>query len=74
MATVTVRELKSGEAKIWRGRTLESLIRRVWGKKAFFHQDNGLPTGYGQIFKNLPNRGNGWSATSMTGRVRVDGI
>jgi len=79
MATVRIVELNSKsvlnrEPKIWRGRTLETLIRRVWGKNSFFYQDNGLPRGYGQIFKNLPNRGNGFSATSMTGRIRVDGL
>jgi hypothetical protein len=67
---VKIRECKSN-GKIWKGHRLDSLIRRVWGKKAFFKEDHGLP-GYGQIFEELPNTGSGWNATSLTGRVRVD--
>lgn len=55
----------------WTGKTSESIIRRVFGRKAYFRQENGLPQGYGQIWEDLPNRGNGWSATSLTGRVKI---
>ena len=74
---VMVTELNSATAlhrapHVYRGRTVATLIRRVWGRDAFFHQDRGLPDGYGQIFRRLPNTGNGWSATSLSGRVRLD--
>ena len=72
-----IRELNSGrrlgrEPLVWRGSTAESIIRRVFGKNAFFHQDSGLPIGYGQVFIDNPNTGSGWSARSVTGRVRID--
>ena len=66
-----IRECKTDGSK-WTGRTPETVIRRVFGARAYFRQDNGLPTGYGQIFIDNPNTGNGWSARSVTGRVRID--
>jgi hypothetical protein len=66
----TIRECKSDGRK-WTGQSADSIIRRVWGKRAFFQQDSGLPQGFGQIFESLPNTGNGWSATSLTGRVQI---
>jgi len=66
----TIRECKSN-GHVWTGRTPDSIIRRIWGKGAFFKHDNSLPEGYGQIFEQLPNTGNGWSAASLTGRVRI---
>lgn len=65
-----------GDRQRHRGKTLRSVIRRVWGRSAFFHQDSGIPrlggTSYGQIFRDLGTSSSGWSATALTGRVRVD--
>lgn len=65
-----IRECKTN-GRTWTGKTTMSIIRREFGRHAFFHQDNGLPLGFGQIFKNLPNTGSGWSATSLTDRVKI---
>lgn len=68
-----IRECKTN-GQVWRGKTPESIIRRVFGRKAFFQQDNGLPSGYGQIFRDCGYNSNGWSASSLTGRVRIDQV
>lgn len=53
---------------------LSRAVARLWGRNAFFQPDRSL-SGYGvygQVFRRLPARGALSSATSATGRVRVD--
>lgn len=81
---VTIQELSTnGRRWEYRPRTtlpmVEALgrcITRHFGRQAFFEPDSGLPhtedRWYGQIFRSLPNTGSGWSATSLTDRVRVE--
>jgi hypothetical protein len=64
----------TGEHRKWTGRTESGVIQRVYGKGAYFIQNYGLPAGYGQIVKDLPNRGNGWSATVLAAHVRIDTV
>ena len=66
-----IRECKGPNSNVWTGKTRESIIRREWGKRAFFKQDHGLPPGFGQIFIDNGINGNGWSARAATGRVRI---
>jgi hypothetical protein len=46
---------------------------KKFGRNCFFHQDNGLPTGYGQVFEALPQRLGGGNS-SKTGRVLFEVI
>lgn len=65
----------TANGRAWTGQKAKSIIRREFGKNAFFCQDHGLPCGpdfrFGQIYESLPNTGNGCSATSLTGRVKI---
>ena len=52
---------------------IEKAVVKLFGKRAFFQQDNGLSSigRYGQIFRSVPNTGSGWRANSVTGRIFV---
>jgi hypothetical protein len=71
MAKVTLIEL-TGERREWNGRTISGVVQRVFGRGSYFLQNNGLPSGYGQIVRDIPNTGNGWSATVLKNNVRID--
>jgi hypothetical protein len=45
---------------------------KLWGKNAFFWEDNGLGKNYGQIMKSINPRGATSLATALTGRLRVE--
>lgn len=77
MITVTITEL--GKDRQWQSShntedTAEAIglaIRESFGPDAFFQKDPGLPVGeYGQIFRRTGS--DGFQATSLTGRVRID--
>ena len=61
--TAKIRECKCN-GHTWTGRTVASIIRRVFGEGSYFHEDHGL-RGYGQIVS--PN------GSTDTGRVSVTG-
>ena len=74
MTTVTITEC-GGNHRTWtsRHRTTDErtarrrAIRKVWGQRAGFWQDSGLPYGYGQIIE--PGGQN--SSRCLTGRVWI---
>ena len=68
---ITLHEL-TGARRKWNGRTESGVIQRVYGRGAYFIQNHGLPSGYGQIVRDMLNRGNGWSATVLAGHVRIN--
>lgn len=62
---------------------VSATLKRLYGRRAYFQQDSGIrsvrrPDGsvsaYGQVFRTLHAgcHGESFSATSVTGRIRVD--
>jgi hypothetical protein len=55
------------------GEAISRAVHKHFGKRAFFHRDSGIRHGYyGQIFRNITRSGETFTATSVTGRIRVD--
>lgn len=48
--------------------TVDRAVQKLYGKNCFFHQDSGLPLGYGQIFRPVKSGG----STSVTGSIRIE--
>lgn len=53
------------------GEAQERAIEKHYGRAAFFNPDRDLGLSYGQIFRNVRSS-DGWSATAVTGRVRIE--
>lgn len=81
---ITIRNCGNFDEQIYRpreatikGLSLEEVVdlavKKFYGKKAFFWQDNGLKDQgiYGQICEPLPAKLGGGN-TCLTGRVRID--
>ena len=84
MVRVAIHEL-TGERRSWVSRhhnttspgiSMGAAVRKHFGRTHGFHQDSGLPTGYGSIIRNLARaeRGSGstWAAEVVIGRARID--
>lgn len=48
--------------------TVDKAVAKIYGKGCFFHQSQGLPEGYGQIFRPVKSGG----STSVTGAIRIE--
>lgn len=46
-------------------------VRKLFGARAVWHQDNGLGRDYGQVFEDATSGGESFSASSRTGRARL---
>jgi len=73
MKNMVIKECKTnGREWTVSANTVQSAVKKIWGRRAFFHPDNGLnhPTftrQYGQVFEALKS-GN----SSCTGRISID--
>ena len=71
MMTVERREQIAGQwqwTHVGRGRSVQSVLRRVYGRRAGYQPDSGVPR-HGVLRRMRPARGTVWQA-SVAGRIR----